>query len=354
MRRFLHILLCIFILAFLLLSPGIIAGGLHKNIFSVMKEKEEDAYRGELEFWHVVSFKTGGESGFSLLKARCARFEKNTPYVFVNLKGITIQEANEKLAAGEQPDLISFPFGLLNGRDFCALEENESVSQTFSRIYDRAYPYMFDSYVLLVNGDAFFERGLEMPYGDEMSLELFYTALNALSAENSNMAALALTATPGLNPEMAVEFNDFPADRGWAGEDVEVEPISAYRIVEGGSEAFLNGEAAMLVCPYSEYRQIQQDDRAGYLSISAYHMTDYTDIIQFVGVYRSEDGTKEAMCKRLAASLLSTGVQRQLEELLMLPVVEVTDIYASDYERYMAYTTLREGAILPNSIPEGG
>ena len=99
LKRALSLIIIAGIFLFLVFSPELIANGINKNIFRIKAEREKASYRGNIVFWHVVSFKTGEGSGYSLLKARCSNFEKGRPYVFVDIKGITAKICERQIGA---------------------------------------------------------------------------------------------------------------------------------------------------------------------------------------------------------------------------------------------------------------
>ena len=102
--------------AFLILSPAFISKGLGKSIFEVMEEEKTRRYEGNIELWHVVSFKTSAKSGYSFLCERMKTLSKTLPYVYINVSGMTAEEAEQRFLKGERPDVVSYPAGFkLNG-----------------------------------------------------------------------------------------------------------------------------------------------------------------------------------------------------------------------------------------------
>ena len=79
MKKFFSFVVCILSIAFLLMAPAFIAGGIHKNVYTLRAEKLANQYTGSLQIWHIVSFKTGGESGVSYLKAGRPSLKKIIP-----------------------------------------------------------------------------------------------------------------------------------------------------------------------------------------------------------------------------------------------------------------------------------
>lgn len=51
--------------------------------------------------------------------------EKQIPYVYIEVSGMTIEEAKKRMQAGERPDVISYPKGFVYGEDFISLERKK-------------------------------------------------------------------------------------------------------------------------------------------------------------------------------------------------------------------------------------
>ena len=99
------------------------------------------------------------------------------------------------------------------------------------------------------------------------------------------------------------------------------------------TDRFLKGNAALLLAPASDYEKLLLDQRANSLSLTALTFSDYTDLVQFVGVCQTQDSAKQAMCQNFAASLL------RLEG-----VYEGQTLYLEEYER------LASSAVIPKAF----
>lgn len=356
MKRVFSFLLCIGILAFLLLAPAIIAGGVGKNVYSLREEEKRGKFQGSLVLWHVVSFKTGGSSGVSYLRQAASNFERQNPYVFIDVQGMTPEEAQERLASGESPDILSFPMGFVE-EGLMPLEEATGLLPAYETCGKQgmetyAYPYMADYYTLVCNQDAFSTQEVPLPFDGAMSYENFVLALEKLPSQDEEgkpIQALALSNVFGIHPEMALCYLRLTEEEDEFLEEAPVnKPLASFDIDrEGGSEAFLNGEASMLLCPSSEFVQLSADKRANSMSLSALTLTSYTDLVQMIGVPETEDAKKAAMCQSFCSTLLKTRYQEGLEPLKMLPVTQVEDIY--DGQELEEYTYLGAQGKIPNT-----
>lgn len=335
MKRLFAIFICFACILFLMFSPSIIAGGVHKNIYTVREQKKQNVYRGTLVLWHVVSFPTPETGGVTYLTERASAFERQHPYVYVDVIGMTPEEAEERKKNGESPDILSFPMGYLNdASSLAALEPNKNIESVFSgcgtngtTVY--AYPYMADAYVLMVNEAILVDEELSLPAGDAMDRE----ALSKLLARNK----IAITDLSGSAPASALALT--------LGSSQPPDYIA-------GTENFLDGSVPLCLCTYGEYAKISEAPENSALDISVYSISRYTDLVQMIGVLSCSDAVKEEICSSLSAFLLTATSQRKLEATGMLPVRNVSDIFSSPYYGMFAY--LYKEAEIPPSFPDSG
>ncbi len=360
MKRTFTLFLCIFCLAFLVLSPSIIVGGVHKNTYTIREQKKTEQYKGSLTIWHIVSFKTGGASGASFLRDRISGYERNHPYVFIDLIPLTPDEAQAKLQNGEFPDLLSFPLGFWGDtRKISTLPEEKTLLPAYAACGDNgsvyAYPYMADSYVLSCNQDLFSSGEVPVPLTTGISRENFVAALQKLSLETNkgSISPLSLSKTAGLHPAAALLYlKTIPNEDDLFDEELPVDrPLGSFPIsYDGGADAFLDGKAAMLLSPSSEYEQMANDKRANSMSISAYSISRYSDMVQMIAVGETEDIAKYDMCLGFAQLLLAPDSQKKLEEMKMLPVTQVDGIFEGQTLQMEEYRSLGSEGMIPNNF----
>lgn len=362
MKKPLMLLICVATVAFLALTPVLIVGGLNKNTYTLREAEQRSKYQGSLSLWHIVSFKTGGESGVSFLKSRISAFEQQNPYVFIDLYALTPQEAEEKLQAGETADLYSFPLGFFqDSSQFCSLAEREDLLPAYQDVgTDRgtiyAYPYMADFYVLACNQDMFFSKDIPLSLDTTISHENLIAALAGLPGDDEqkgHISALALSNTYGLDPSQALLNLNTPTDENflYEGQLPMERPINSFDIsLDGGSELFLDGKAAMLLCPSAEYEKLLLDKRANALSLTCYQISHYSDMVQLIGLGVQVSGAKQRMCEDFANTLFSEKSQKQLENLKMLPVVQAEAIYEGQPLYLEEYEALGRQGLIPENF----
>ncbi|MBQ9942521.1 MAG: hypothetical protein IJP03_05895 [Christensenellaceae bacterium] len=357
-KKFFSLAAAIAALAFLLLSPAAIARGIHKNVYTLQAERRAAAYRGNLTLWHIVSFKTGGKSGISLLRQRVARFEKKHPYVFIEVMGLTPEEARQRLERGERADLYSYPLGYFaESAAFLPLPEAETLAAPFGdcarsdgQLY--AYPYMADAYVLAANGAAFSKAGLELPLEGRLSLPLFRQALSRLQPEDAALPTLGLSDTWGLIPEEALAYAQFSEDDllPWDVPQEELARKKAGTIGTCSSAVFLGGQVPMMLLPLGEYQTLLTREEAAGMDLRAFSLGSYTDMVQLIAAAATDDPAKAAVCREFAADLLSPAAQKGIEELLLFPTTFQEELFAADGLYAGEYPLLLEQAAVPSSF----
>ena len=344
MKKAFTLFLCFACLAFLVLSPAFIVGGVHKNTYTIREQKQREQYRGSLTLWHIVSFKTGGTSGVSFLRSQIRSFEKQHPYVFIDLVPLTPEEAEKKLAAGERPDLCSFPLGFMgNAADFSRLPAAESLLPAYTDCGGQdddcyAYPYMADFYTLSANPDAFFAGDTPLSLETEWSAPALSEWTQALLSAGTFSASLSRPA--GSFPEAAL----FCTRNGALAE----ESRSFWQSAPADASAFWAGEVPLLLSPAAEIKRAESQSTV--LSPQVYGFSDYTDLCQLIGVRAGMDAPKEAICQEFAAALLSRTAQRALASLYLLPTTAQEDLYADAPLYHQEYTRLQKCARIPNSF----
>ena len=139
MKKIFCVIVAALCVAFVLTAPAFIASGIGKSIYEVRQDERQTRFQGKISLWHVVSFKTPRSSGYSLLKNRMRELEKQLPYVYIDVEGMTLEDARARMAAGERPDVISYPAGAFDEKGMMGLERRRVLS--YAAQDGRAYPY---------------------------------------------------------------------------------------------------------------------------------------------------------------------------------------------------------------------
>lgn len=314
--------------AFLILSPAFISKGLGKSIFEVMEEEKTRRYEGNIELWHVVSFKTSAKSGYSFLCERMKTLSKTLPYVYINVSGMTAEEAEQRFLKGERPDVVSYPAGFKLSGELIELDYRE-FAEPFINFPKNAYPYMADSYVLLINEELFTSAGVSICPGPLMEKSAF------LSAYNKFKNALAFTDAAGLDGEYILKNAVF--EETFYEESIEELNSSEEIKINACAEDFYSGKTPMLVCPYSEYAAMLKNEKYSSLCVRCFDISKKTDAVQLISAFKSEEDTKNDVLKKICGFTVTNASQKKVLSTGMFPA---TIIKNEDIERREGYELL--------------
>jgi hypothetical protein len=329
--------LCVAALALIAVCPLMLLSSHH--------EAEQAApYKGILKLRHITEWRTGGASFESYLKARIKTFEANYAYAFIEIESLTAEEAAEALAAGQSPDLISYPMGHNPG---VALADLPAAETVLLNTGENAYPYACGGYCILVNTDLLTKQNAEIPEsGWGIRPEALLSAAQYGAVFDAELGCCAL---PALAMHEYPE-SDEPSYSAWG----EPEPPDALlslspQSLSDGLTAFMKDEAAVMIASQRQLYEAEQAFLQGKgPSFFAYAVGGYTDMVQMIGVAPTDDKKKLSACTTFAQMLLSRSAQRKLETLGVLPVIPDLEVYAEDECRRTMYALLCESAALPS------
>ncbi len=308
---------------------------------SDIEAAEAGPYKGVLTLWHITGWRAGTPSFEAYLRGRIRSFEAAYAYAFIELKSLTVTEAAEALAAGEAPDIISYPRGLDTGIALANLPGADTALPCESN----SWPYACGGYCALINTDLLSDQGAEIPdagWGIRpealIAAAAFGTAFDAETG-SSALPALALHGYPE---------SDEPKLSTWNVPEPEAMLSLSSVQLENGLDTFLSGKCAVLIASHRQLAEAQKaymdGDGPSFLS---YAIGGYTDMVQMIGVAATEDEKKLAACTAFARVLLTGSSQRALESYGLLPAVAGVEIYAEDECRRTMYELLCEDPALP-------
>ena len=87
-------------LAFLVLSPSFIVGGVHKNTYTIREQKQREQYRGSPYSLAYCFLQNRRDQRRLFLRSQIRSFEKQHPYVFIDLVPLTPEEAEKSWPPG--------------------------------------------------------------------------------------------------------------------------------------------------------------------------------------------------------------------------------------------------------------
>lgn len=349
------------------LSPSMLRQGISQDLFSLDRQEQEQKYRGILTMWHIVTFKTGGESGSSFLNAAISKFEKQNAYVFIELESITASEAATRIQKGEFPDIISYPLGYFPDEKLfdpiasdassllpCYASCGNAHGETF------ALPYMSSFYTLVSNENIFLSNSVDTPQNIGISQNHFVYCLNNLQPlpeENDAENPYHSITVEGTQQAMGAVSLVFPY---FISDDTSLfisQEEYAYQMGDLPSldalvadDTFSQGNCAMSVMPYGQYKQILDSEKSAAASPVPCIITPYSDLVQMISITKTDDDKKREMINQWVNYLISPSVQQTLEKTNMLPVIPLEEIYANDAMIFEQYTLTSQHGIVPNNF----
>jgi len=296
--RALRTLAVIALALFLALTPIWIYNGLQVERYFALWHKQDPAWRGRFEMWHVASFRTYQGSVTDYLQSRADAYCRRHAGVNIDVVGMTEQQYQDRIARGAFPDAYSFVGGL------CYAEQLAALS---------------------VESPAFRGTLRAATYGDE-TLAVPYLMSGYFLASNPQLTARYLSAPPE-EPDAA--YLQGALDCGAKTSQLAMPVLLAARLGLTGTLAteaeFLSGKAAVCVLDARALGGIMREPSGGVL-VEAEPFGPFTDQVFYLGASRYASPEQVAALADFARFLLSDDEQRNLATLGALPVTEVTDV----------------------------
>ncbi len=333
-------IICILsVILFLVFVPGIVQNRVHEDVYTIENREKSQRYIGNLSVWHIVTFKTGAKSGLGFLRERADKFEQSNAHLFIDVIGMTAQEALERLEQGETPDIVSYPLGFFtNGEEFLPLEIPENMLDSFKKTgefeeQNVALAYMADSYALISNENLLEEYRIRI--STQPTYEEFISALEELSKNSVTGVALGSTA----NSAGALLNLRYEA------EGVSAQNLGYYGVLKEGTEDFLKSEVGFYVAPFAEYESLVESENE--LNLDAIGMSDFTDLVQMISVTETSNDAKADMCVEFVENLFRDGVQGELADMKMIRTTKYDEVLGEEVQR------IGEFGMVPNAFDVG-
>lgn len=295
---------------------------------------KQSPYQGVLKVWQVNDWRVGSYSRTNLLQNAARRFEKANIGVFVEAENVTAEQFAQRLAAGEMPDVVSYPDGwagigisLLLPLDGGTMPP---LVDPFRKVFSaepRAVPWMAGGQLVLTNSEVGRAVGVEPPPAD--------TTWNAAALlDYSGAAATGKRKKPYLAMAGAASFFESLALDGvsLAGlQEKNLLPDKAYRMgIDQARNVYTSGRCAVLLC--SQWEAALMGRLAAKNKAFEYTVLPWPNglrpclSVQFVSVVRAEDDAKNTAATAFIASLLTKTVQKDIaNKACCLPVVPLPD-----------------------------
>lgn len=288
----------------------------------VKGEKQE--YKGNIELWHI-------KDDFDLrlpYASMVKKYEKKNFGVFINITYLTQNEAKEKLAAGSEPDIVTYSKAFLedleNGYTSLEKVDNPILSAGEKDGKLLAYPISYDSYRLIVNDDILSENEVEVP--GIVDMDFIKTSI------------VGGTFKEGINP---IGFSEPGAALNFLSAAGEEYP---FEYIQGSLKDFEAGKVVALVCS-----SIDLEKYTGELpSYTDLYINSITDRIRFLSVYGGKnDGNRLQCSKEIASEFMSERFQRQIADYGFSPLYGHTSIKSEEISPIKVfYNNLDEDTII--------
>lgn len=245
---------------------------------NLLGKQKEIVYRGSVHIWHITNGNTGKIKDREML----SKFEKANFGIFVDTWSMSADQAREKLAAGEKPDVITYEPGFFADPK-AQLEPLSSIDVPFAdggklggEVY--AYPVLYDRYTFLVNEDLLYQWELEPPA--LMDIGWLYENISDKEAE-------------GIKPIAYVDEGAVVHAALALGGALPKEPEYA------DIQAFAKGEVGVLVCSKLKAATTELDMPGHNL----YDFGHFTNQVRYVSVLAGNDDENRLQCSQAVAKL---------------------------------------------------
>jgi hypothetical protein len=358
--------LFLFTVLFLIFAPALIRSGLKKDNPSVKNQ----GFRGILSLWQVNGWQPGASSIGAYLKKCVTRFENKNVYVFIEVTTLTPAKAAERIRAGELPDMISFPTGffadpsLLSPLDDTAYSSASLASSCEYGGKQYAFAFLVNPYLLFCNEDILYEKEIETETMDKLSLDTLFKTASTLSytkqegKKTKQIYGMAQQEEYITSPFASLAFFRDPqppkTDTPDAATPQDTQTLSgpAYAITaapQKGLELFMNRQAAFLISPASALSTLKNSDKSP-PAYRACAFSAYSDMVQYLGIVKTEDKAKLSICKSFLYSLLNEKNVKSASDILCLPVTYSGELFTEEPVLKEAYQTLIQEGVFPNAF----
>ena len=364
MKKFKPFTFFLFIMTvlFLIFAPALIRAGLDKT----GKSSQKESFRGILTLWQVSGWQPGAGSISAYLRNCIRSFENKNAYVFIETTTLTPAKAAERIHAGELPDIISFPTGFFDTPALLAPLDhvsygNASLSQSCEyRGQPYAFAYLVNPYLLFCNEDILYEKEIETTVMDHLNLDALFKTAATLSfsrkegKRQKEIYGMAMQEEYISSPFASLAFfHDIQPPKNDAPQETEPAlsqtPYAIAAATEKGMELFMSKQASFLIASASAFATLKNPAKTP-PAYRACAFSAYSDMVQYLGVVKTEDTAKLNICKAFFYSLMNEKNTKRAEELLCFPVTYLDELFADEPALKEAYRLLTQEGVFPNTF----
>lgn len=305
---------------YLIFMPSYIMGQLRENPYHDWLQKEGEPFTGIISVWHIVGFRPYVGSLGNFLTSCTKEFEAKHFGVFIEVTAMTMAEYEERVLRGESADVYSFPKGLMSEwslrmadyEEAAYLGELKEEGVRGNKRY--AMPFAMSGYMLACNTRLLQERGVKV---------------DMIDADWLNEAAQACTYVSGKRNYYGLSGNQ------------EVASMLGFEGEAAPYENFTNERAAMAIVDAYGIGALTRNQIAGKgFTFEAYPLTNYTDLVQSIGMANNIEEEKMPYAMEFIASLLKEETQKKLTTLGLMPVIEAEGLEFTERDMEALYQSL--------------
>ncbi len=287
------------------------------------EQKRAEAFRGTITVWHISQWRTGGVNASALLSAVLDQMEGRNPGVYFTLETLDPEQACQRMAQGESPDILSFPGGI----PLPAQEAWQTLScdrllpcyQAYVGEEGSFLPWMASDAQVMIRDTSLAAQGLSAP-GDGWSLQEMIDLAAGLTYQTkgkNSQTVYGITASQGRWPML--EAWGIGKNAILPGEYSEREAWD--QLVEGNVSMLIGGPWEEMTLTWR-----QQEDRGPELTVLEWpEELPRLRSVQWIGTKQSGDGAKDEICQKTVAQLLSASSQKKvLTQAKCLPCISFT------------------------------
>ncbi|MBR5292787.1 MAG: hypothetical protein IKU32_07755 [Clostridia bacterium] len=306
----------ILILTFMVISPQYIMSS--RRLLTLQRNEQNiEGYHGIIEVWHIVGFKPYQGSLGSWVDRTAQQLEKKHSGVYLEVDSISIEEYEERIARGEQPDVFSFPLGYLYAEQLSELTAElpelrgnlAGTGQCGGELY--GIPYAASGYLLVHNQRLMQERGT-----DTESISVILKSGKADAAGDIVQAYIW-----GITGEVKA-IEDFMEERA----------VSAFMDARAAGDLF---------------HKVQSGKGFPFETVSC---SNYSDLIQLIGANKNIDKAKLPYVYEFINLCLSSENQQKLMSIGLMPAIAEIDRQKADNEAVEQLFIELDNIAAPNSF----
>lgn len=297
------------LVAFLFAAPKQLDEALGRNFYREWLAGTKPEWSGVITLWHIAEFKSEKGSLSAYLENIAACYERKYPGVYIEVTGLSPNQARERLSAGEKPHLWSFPMGAFKAEQFNALEldlpkfrGNLEPLSADGAVY--ALPYMYSGYFLIGNTVLVQQLGLSW---------------SSISGETNRQDAIASTLKEAMASPATRRYGALFSPKLYAAKLGLTGTLALEGDFKAGQVPFMLGDARAL-------GDLNRKMATGGFTFDALPLGGFTEQVLYIGVDIGAKGGFLEHGTQFIELLLTKGQQLKLTALGAIPATAFDEV----------------------------